>query len=65
MDQTKPDPIGYTLTPLYPIQTGFVATQAFIMCTSCNSAVSPSGGPRHNVICMKCAEHLMTIGSLK
>lgn len=65
MDETKPEPIGYTLTPLYPPQRGMVATQAFIMCTSCNTAISPSGGPRYNVICLKCAEHLMTVGSLK
>lgn len=65
MDETQPKPIGYTLTPLYPIKTGFVATQAFIMCMSCNGAVSPSGGPRYNVICTKCADHLGTLGSLK
>ena len=65
MDETKPEPIGYTLTPLYPIKTGFVATQAFIMCMSCNSAVSPCGGPRYNVICTNCANHLGTLGRLK
>lgn len=59
MDKTKPAPIGYTLTPLYPAPRGHVVTQAFIMCTSCNGAVSSSGGPRYNVICMKCAEHFM------
>lgn len=65
MDETKPDPIGYTLTPLYPTQPGMVVTQAFIMCTSCNTAISSNGGPRYNVICKKCAEHLFTLGSLK
>jgi hypothetical protein len=65
MDETKPELIGYTLTPLYPTPRGHVATQAFIMCTSCNTAVSPNGGPRYNVICKKCMEHLLTIGSLK
>lgn len=65
MDETKPAPIGYTLTPLYPIKTGFVATQAFIMCCSCGTAVASSGGPRYNVICLKCADHLGTLGSLK
>ena len=65
MDQTKPEPIGYTLTPLYPIQSGFIATQAFIMCCSCGGAVSPCGGPRSNVVCTKCAEHLGTVGGLK
>lgn len=65
MDQTKPQPIGYTLTPLYPIERGMVATHAFIMCCSCGDAVSSGGGPRPNVICVKCAEHLGTVGSLK
>jgi hypothetical protein len=65
VDQTKPEPIGYTLTPLYPLQSGMIATHAFIMCMSCNDAVSSSGGPRSNVICTKCAEHLGTLGSLK
>ena len=65
MDETKPAPIGYTLTPLYPIQSGFIATQAFIMCCSCGTAVASSGGPRLNVICLKCADHLGTLGSLK
>jgi ribosomal protein S27E len=65
MDETKPAPMGYTLTPLYPIQTGFIATQAFIMCCSCGTAIASSGGPRYNVICLKCADHLGTLGSLK
>jgi hypothetical protein len=65
MDKTKPDPIGYTLTPLYPVQQGMVVTHAFIMCCSCGGAVSSAGGPRHNVVCLKCVEHLGTVGSLK
>jgi hypothetical protein len=65
MDETKPTPIGYKLEPVYPVQTGFIATQAFIMCCSCGTAISSSGGPRYNVICVKCAEHLGTIGGLK
>ena len=65
MDETQPKPIGYTLTPLYPTPRGHVVTQAFIMCMSCGTAVSPSGGPRYNVICLKCADHLGTLGSLK
>lgn len=64
MDKTKPAPIGYELYPIYP-NTGGIATQAFIMCMSCGGAVSPSGGPRSNVICTKCADHLGTIGNLK
>jgi hypothetical protein len=65
VDQTKPAPIGYTLEPLYPVPAGFIATHAFIMCCSCGEAVSASGGPRYNVICVKCVEHLGTIGGLK
>ena len=65
MDETKPKPIGYTLTPLYPTPRGHVVTQAFIMCCSCGTAIASSGGPRSNVICTKCANHLGTLGSLK
>lgn len=65
MDETRPKPIGYKLEAIYPTPRGGIATQAFIMCVSCNGAVSSSGGPSYNVICVKCAEHLMTLGSLK
>lgn len=65
MDQTEPKPIGYTLTPVYPVQQGMIATHAFIMCCSCGGAVSSAGGPRYNVVCLKCIEHLGTVGSLK
>lgn len=50
--------IGYTLEPIYEVGKGMIATQAFILCSSCNSAISSSGGPRYNAICLKCAEHL-------
>jgi hypothetical protein len=50
--------LGYTLEPIYEPKRGFVVTQAFILCHSCNSAISSTGGPRYNAVCLKCAEHL-------
>ena len=50
--------IGYTLEPIYEIPNGMVVTHAFILCNSCGTAISGSGGPRYNSICLKCAEHL-------
>ena len=50
--------IGYTLEPIYERKRGYIVTQAFIMCHSCNSAISSTGGPRYNTVCLKCAEHL-------
>lgn len=52
------EPIGYTLEPIYASRKGFVVTQAFILCHSCNTAISSTGGPRYNAVCLKCAEHL-------
>jgi hypothetical protein len=52
------EPIGYTLEPIYATRKGSIATAAFILCSSCNAAISGSGGPRYNAICLKCAEHL-------
>jgi hypothetical protein len=52
------EPIGYTLEPIYAIRKGFVATAAFILCNSCNGAISSNGGPRYNAVCLKCVEHL-------
>lgn len=52
------DPIGYTLKPIYAPHRGSIVTQAFILCHSCNAAISATGGPRYNSICLKCAEHL-------
>lgn len=50
--------IGYTLEPIYKTEPGVIVTQAFILCHSCNAAISATGGPRYNSICLKCAEHL-------
>ena len=59
------EPIGYDLMPIYATRRGFVTTQAFILCTSCGSAISSSGGPRYNSVCLKCIEHLDLINKLK
>lgn len=50
--------IGYTLEPIYATKKGYVTTQAFILCTSCGGAVSSSGGPKYNAVCLKCIEKL-------
>ena len=50
--------IGYTLEPIYETPPGFIATHAFILCTSCGSAISGSGGPRYNSLCLKCLDKL-------
>ena len=50
--------IGYTLEPIYATKKGYVTTQAFILCSSCGGAVSSSGGPKYNALCLKCIEKL-------
>ena len=50
--------LGYTLEPIYASKPGFVVTQSFVLCHSCDGAISSTGGPRYNAICLKCAEHL-------
>ena len=37
--------IGYTLEPIYETARGAIATHAFVLCSSCGSAISGSGGP--------------------
>jgi hypothetical protein len=59
------EPIGYTLEPIYATKRGTVVTQAFILCTSCGSAISGTGGPRYNSVCLKCIERLDLINKLK
>ncbi len=59
------DPIGYVLEPIYEPQRGTIVTQAFILCSSCGSAVAASGGPRYNSVCLKCIEQLDLINKLK
>ena len=50
--------IGYTLEPIYATKKGYVTTQAFILCSSCGGAVSSTGGPKYNALCLKCIEKL-------
>jgi len=57
--------IGYTLEPIYKPPKGSVVTHAFIMCSSCGSAISSGGGPRYNSVCLKCIEQLDLINKLK
>ena len=52
------EPIGYKLEPIYPIRRGYVATAAFILCSSCGGAISSSGGPGYNSLCLKCLDKL-------
>ena len=59
------EPIGYRLEPIYATRRGYVATAAFILCTSCGGAISSSGGPGYNSVCMKCIEQLDLINKLK
>lgn len=58
------EPIGYELEPIYAPRPGYVTTQAFILCTSCGSAISSSGGPRYNSLCLKCLDKLDVFNKL-
>ena len=57
-------PIGYTLEPIYEPRRGFVATAAFILCSSCGGAISSMGGPRYNSLCLKCLDKLDVFNKL-
>jgi hypothetical protein len=52
--------LGYELTntdtyePIYEPKRRYITTHAFITCFECGSAISFSGGPRHNSLCLKC-----------
>ena len=58
------EPIGYELQPIYAPRRGTVVTQAFILCSSCGSAISPTGGPRYNSLCLKCINKLAVFNRL-
>jgi len=58
------EPIGYALEPIYAPRRGQVATAAFILCSSCGGAVSSSGGPRYNSLCLKCLDKLDVFNKL-
>ena len=57
--------IGYSMEPIYRTPTGAITTHAFILCASCGSAISGSGGPKYNAVCLKCIEQLDLINKLK
>ena len=56
--------IGYTLEPIYETPRGHITTQAFVLCSSCGGAVSASGGPRYNALCLKCVDKLAVFNKL-
>jgi hypothetical protein len=57
--------IGYTLEPLYEGSNGMIMTRAFVLCGSCGDAISGSGGPRYNAVCLRCIEHLDLVNLIK
>lgn len=56
--------IGYTLEPIYEKPRGEITTHAFVLCSSCGGAVSASGGPRYNALCLKCVDKLAVFNKL-
>jgi hypothetical protein len=52
------EPIGYTLEPIYDVRKGHIATAAFVLCSSCRSAISSMGGPKYNAVCLTCLDKL-------
>ncbi len=58
------EPIGYTLEPIYAPRPGYVTTQAFVLCSSCGGAVSSTGGPRYNALCLRCIDKLAVFNKL-
>ncbi len=58
------EPIGYELRPIYAPRRGTVVTQAFILCSSCGGAVSSTGGPRYNSLCLRCIDKLAVFNKL-
>lgn len=45
--------------PIYKPPQGSIATiatMAFILCKRCNGAISPSGGPKPDAVCLLCFE---------
>lgn len=56
--------LGYTLEPILETPPGHLTTHAFILCSSCGGAVSASGGPRYNALCLRCVEKLDVFNKL-
>jgi hypothetical protein len=44
--------LGYL--PIYAPEEGTITTRAFILCSDCNKAISPNGGPRYSAMCGEC-----------
>lgn len=57
--------LGYTLEPIQETPSGYITTHAFILCASCGSAISASGGPKYNAVCLKCVDQLDLLNKLK
>jgi len=52
------------LEPIHETPRGYITTHAFILCASCGSAISGSGGPRYNAVCLKCVDKLAVFNKL-
>ena len=48
--------LGYDAegNPIRKSPAGFIVTQAFILCSMCRGAISPTGGPRYGSVCIDC-----------
>ncbi len=42
--------------PIYKTLPGSIVTQAFILCRYCHGAISSTGGPKYDAICLTCFE---------
>lgn len=42
--------------PIYKPPLGGIVTHAFILCKYCNGAISMSGGPKPDAVCLICFE---------
>jgi len=42
--------------PIYKPPSDSIATHAFILCKRCNGAISSSGGPKPDAVCLLCFE---------
>lgn len=43
--------------PIYEAMPGALVTRAFIHCSQCGDAISPSMGPRSDAYCIECTEN--------
>lgn len=64
MEPETREPIGYRLEPIYAPKKGHIVTQAFILCSSCQGAISSTGGPGYNSLCLKCIDKLDVFNKL-